>query len=73
MGQPLITQGIINTVKFGPPQAEEQDELAHTFETLDSRITKTQAKRDLLQELFRTLLHELMTAKSCVYDLELTA
>lgn len=73
MGQPLITQGIINKVKFGLPQAEEQDELAHTFETLDGRIAQAQAKRDLLQELFRTLLHELMTAKSCVYDLELTA
>lgn len=66
MGQPLITQGIINTVKFGLPQAEEQDELAHTFETLDSRITQAQAKRDLLKELFRALLHELMTAQTRV-------
>jgi type I restriction enzyme S subunit len=63
MGQPLITQGIINRVKFGLPSREEQDELAHTFETFDTRVAQTKSKRDLLQDLFRTLLHELMTAK----------
>lgn len=63
MGQPLITQGIINKVKFGLPQTEEQDDLADTFETLYARIAQAQAKCNLLQELFSSLLHELMTAK----------
>ena len=63
MGQPLITQGTINRVKFGLPSREEQDELARAFETLDTRIAQIEAKRDLLQDLFRTLLHELMTAR----------
>ena len=73
MGQPLITQGIINRVKFGLPSREEQDELAYAFETLDTRVAQIQAKRDLLQDLFRTLLHELMTAKTRVHDLEIAA
>jgi len=72
MGQPLITQGIINRVKFGLPSREEQDQLANAFETLDTRIAQSKAKRDLLQDLFRTLLHQLMTAKTRVHKLELT-
>jgi len=66
MGQPLITQGIINRVKFGLPSREEQDELANTFETLDTRIDQSNAKKKSLRDLFRTLLHELMTAKTRV-------
>jgi type I restriction enzyme, S subunit len=73
MGQPLITQGIINRVKFGLPSREEQDELAHAFETLDTRLNQLRAKRSQLQDLFRTLLHELMTAKTRVHEQETTA
>jgi type I restriction enzyme S subunit len=73
MGQPLITQGIINRVKFGLPPREEQDELANAFETLDTRLNQVRAKRRQLQDLLRTLLHELMTAKTRVHELEIAA
>ena len=73
MGQPLITQGIINRVKFGLPSSEEQDELAKFFETLDTRIGLIKAKRKYLKDLFRILLHELMNAKTRVHKLEITA
>lgn len=63
MGQPLITQGTINRVKFGFPSRSEQNELANAFETLNTRIAQFHAKRNSLQDLFRTLLHELMTAR----------
>jgi len=71
MGQPLITQGIINRVKFGLPSREEQDELAHAFTTIDTRLTQHASKKGILQDLFRTLLHELMTAKTRVHDIAL--
>ena len=71
MGQPLITQGVINRVKFGLPSREEQDELANAFETLDTRIDQIKAKRNALQELFRALLHKLMTAKMRVHKLDI--
>lgn len=71
MGQPLITQGIVNRVKFGLPSREEQDDLANAFETLDTRLNQIRAKRGQLQDLFRTLLHELMTAKIRVQELEI--
>ncbi|OJW85608.1 restriction endonuclease subunit S [Thiobacillus sp. 65-1402] len=70
MGQPLITQGIINRVKFGFPPREEQDELANAFETIDTRLNQIRAKQTQLQDLFRTLLYELMTAKTRVHKLE---
>jgi len=73
MGQPLVTQGIINRVKFGLPSREEQDEIANAFEMLDNRINQIRAKRNQLQDLFRTLLHEIMTAKTRIYDLKLVA
>ena len=70
MGQPLITQGIINRVKFGFPPREEQDELANAFEIIDTRLNQIRAKKSQLQDLFRTLLHKLMTAKMRVHEMD---
>ena len=70
MGQPLITQGTINRVKFGFPSRSEQNELANAFENLNTRIAQIQAKRNSLQDLFRTLLHELMTAKTRIHGIK---
>ena len=67
MGQPLITQGIINRVRFGLPSQDEQDKLADVFETIDARINQIKVKRNSLQDLFHALLHELMTAKIRVH------
>ena len=64
MGQPLITQGIINRVKFALPSRNEQDELAAVFTTIDTRIGQLEViKKASLQDIFHTLLHELMTVK----------
>ncbi len=71
MGQPLITQGIIHNVKFGLPSATEQDDIAKILGTLDQKIKQEKQKRDLLQILFRTLLHQLMTGQIRVGDIEL--
>lgn len=63
MGQPLITQGIIGKVKFGLPTRKEQDEIATALKAVEDRIHVAEHKRNALQDLFRTLLHELMTGK----------
>ena len=72
MGQPLITQGIINRVKFGLPPRHEQDELADTFTMFDNQLALLRSKTAILEELFRALLHELMTAKLRVHGLEIS-
>ena len=71
MGQPLITQGIIEKVKFGLPTETEQNEIANIFTTVDSKIEFHQKKFYLLKDLFKTLLHQLLTAQIRVHEIEL--
>ena len=63
MGQPLITQGIIGRVRFGLPTRKEQDAIATTLLAVKDRSRIAERKRTALQDLFRTLLHEMMTGK----------
>lgn len=53
------------------PKIDEQRELAKISERLDEKIRQTIAKKTTYTQLFRTLLHELMTAKTRVHELEL--
>ena len=50
-----------------PPMAltllPEQKKIAHIFSTIQQKIDNAQSKKSKLQDLFRTLIHELMTAK----------
>lgn len=71
MGQPLITQGIINEVKFGLPMKDEQRELGRIMSLLDSKLYTHQKKKQILSDLFKTLLHELMTGQRRVHDIDL--
>ena len=48
------------------PSPEEQKKIAQALAFIDKKITKARTKRVCLQDLFRTLLHELMTAKTRV-------
>lgn len=70
MGQPLITQGIINDVKFGIPSIKEQAEIAHYIHSIDNKIENLSNKKQTLTALFKTLLHELMTGQLRVHELE---
>lgn len=55
------------------PSPSEQTEIVIALETADRKIEKHQRKHNSLQDLFRTLLHELMTARTRVHPLEITA
>ena len=54
------------------PRLEEQDEIVAHAIALDRKLAIHRAKLEQLQDLFRTLLHELMTAKTRVANLHLT-
>lgn len=56
-----------------PPTTEEADEVAAVLETLDRRIDLHRRKRDVLDQLFKSLLHKLMTGEVSVDDLDLSA
>jgi len=68
----------INTTKLKafpvllPPQ-DQQEEIVEACSSIDGKIRNATNKRSQLQDLFRTLLHELMTAKTRVHDLALVA
>ncbi len=55
------------------PAPDEQVEVIATLETVDQKHAGHQRKLDHLQDLFRTLLHELMTANTRVHNLEISA
>ena len=66
----------INTTKLKAfpvliPALDEQKEIVATLESLDAKLSLHQRKHTALTALFRTLLHQLMTAQIRVHDLDL--
>ena len=62
-GQPLITQGQIYDLSFPKPPLGEQREIAAILAAIDRKIALHAARRRARQELFRSVLHALMTAR----------
>lgn len=56
-----------------PPTLEEQAEITAVFEAINAKIDLHQRKKALLEELYRALLHKLMTCEIRVADLDLSA
>jgi len=52
------------------PSLGEQREMAEALGNLDAKISAEEARKQALDELFRTLLNELMTGRIRVKDLE---
>jgi type I restriction enzyme S subunit len=54
----------LRAVKVGiPPTLDEQEEIASVLSTTQQKISVATNKKSQLQDLFRTLLHQLMTAR----------
>ncbi len=53
------------------PKPEEQDEIIAKVDCLDRKIAFHAQKKRLLDDLFRTMLHQLMTAQIRVHNLDL--
>lgn len=66
-----INSGTLKTMLVPVPGIEEQADIARTLALLDDKTNNALLKKTSLQDLFRTLLHELMTAKTRVHELEL--
>jgi len=56
-----------------PPTLKEQEEIAEALSTTDRKIATATAKKGLFQDLFRTPLHDLMTANTRVTHIEITS
>lgn len=56
-----------------PPTLEEQREIVAVLDAIDRKIDLHRLKRAVLDELFKALLHKLMTGEIRVTDLDLSA
>ncbi len=68
-----FNKSAVNALTTVVPSREEQDQIADTLNASQLKIDSAENKRKVLQDLFRTLLHELMTAKTRVHELEISA
>jgi type I restriction enzyme S subunit len=69
---PILSKGRFATIVVAiPSSVEEQQAIAKPLVALETKVEVAEKKVAALQDLFRTLLHELMTAKTRVHELEL--
>ncbi|MBP8201185.1 MAG: restriction endonuclease subunit S [Nitrospira sp.] len=68
---PTLNRNTFSAIELALPSPEEQQEIAYVLDAVGNKTEIAERKRDQLQDLFRTLLHELMTAKTRVHKLDL--
>ncbi|MGJ3244102.1 MAG: restriction endonuclease subunit S [Opitutales bacterium] len=71
VAQSSINQGDVKSMIVPKPSIEEQTEIVRALDATEAKIAHASDKVAVLQGLFRTILHELMTAKTRVHELEL--
>ena len=72
-GQPLVTQGMISEHSVPLPHIAEQREVVAILDAIDRKIDLHRRKRAMLDDLFKVLLHKLMTGEIRVAALDLSA
>lgn len=68
-----LTLGLLTNLRVAIPTRGDGLAIGEWLNTVDEKLKQHEAKRKSLQDLFRTLLHELMTAKTRVHALEIKA
>lgn len=69
MKQANLSTNSMKKLKFVLPSEAEQAEIATCFKSLDQKVVVAMRKFAVLGELFRTVLHELMTGRTRVHEL----
>lgn len=71
---PILSKGAFEKlVLYTSTNPDEQVEIAAILDAVDRKIDLHQKKRKVLEELFDSLLHKLMTGEIAVSDLDLSA
>lgn len=68
-----LTCAFLRSVPIPVPTLDEQQEIVAILDAIDRKIDLHRRKRAVLDELFKTLLHKLMTGEIRVADLDLSA
>lgn len=66
-----LTLGILENLEIIKPKIDEQENIAHTLSTIESKTESSKAKLKSLQSLFKSMLHHLMTGQIRVKGVEL--
>ena len=66
---PNLNNSVMQRLPVFYPDLETQTTIIETFTTIDQKLSAAFRRQAALQDLFRTLLHELMTAKTRVHEL----
>ncbi|WP_312128405.1 restriction endonuclease subunit S [Brevundimonas sp.] len=73
-GKYNLNTGTIDSLPLPlPPTVDEQREIVAVLDAIDRKIDSHRRKRSSLDELFKALLHKLMTGEIRVADLDLSA
>lgn len=73
-GKYNLNTGTIDSLPLPlPPTLDEQREIITIFDAIDRKIDLHRQRRGVLEELFKSLLHKLMTGEIAVSDLDLSA
>lgn len=73
-GKYNLNTGTIDSLPLPlPPTVDEQRDIVKILQAIDQKTYLHRRKQVVLEELFRTLLHRLMTAEARVSDLNLSA
>ncbi|MCX7672778.1 MAG: restriction endonuclease subunit S, partial [Thiobacillaceae bacterium] len=70
---PNLSRARLAELRMPLPDIDEQREAVAILEAIDRKIDLHRAKRRVLEELFKALLHKLMTGEIRVADLDLSA
>lgn len=68
-----LTCSFLRSLPLPLPEMEEQREIVAVLDAIDRKIDLHSKKRAVLEELFKALLHKLMTGEIRVADLDLSA
>lgn len=69
---PILSKGSFEAINIVVPATKDEElEIAQCFTALDAKMEVHMRRKTLLTDLFRTLLHQLMTAQIRVHDLDL--
>jgi type I restriction enzyme S subunit len=69
---PTLNRNIVHGEKIAIPPKDQQVEIGASLEAVESKLTIHEGRKRSFQDLFRALLHELMTAKTRVHEIEFT-
>jgi len=70
---PILSKGRFTSIAVAIPSAiEDQQAIAKPLVALEAKVEVAEKKVAALQDIFRTLLHELMTAKTRVHEFDLS-